>query len=1028
MGEGGDVSSSSAPDVLAWTASSAEGRNRNNLIKEKEARKRSGSAGTNQQSQSSQSPQSPSRGRGFIRSSIRNLFFGRKGSKHKRGSSAENAQTSSIPPKVPGYKARNSGKFQKNGKSKTSSSVRFDERSHASSTRSGKSASTASSFTVNSSGSIYSKQSGSIKFTKDNVNFSSETDASNRDIFAMSVGSRNSLKRLSLGSVNPPPASPLSNAATPPPAASTPSPKGSLYYTAYSAPRSDFIAAERTEIASAAVSRRLSCSAPVTPEKHLFLRQVSVPPSKAVESKNKGLSRATSEFASAPSRVPVTYAAPRVNVELEKSMDLLMRLRAQANSSTGDGTFISAEDISLLLKTVSSSLIHNEAYHVRDMMAKRQNRKGKHKTLTRGIEAYFFHELNLHKAPRSASSVASETNSVPASLAGEKSRPQSIGITSSSSSRSLDTVDEAEISPRSKRQIMPCASEPALVTKHAAMRGAILRSRNAQKSKRLSNYAASSSELQVYDGSLRMLLPSGSTNESSMREDKEKMRSFSFTVPSVEDAPEDYDFLTSMMDARPGTATLLDQIGKWDFDIFLFSETVASDPMTVMGLYLMEHENLFSELSLSRVSAAHFMRSIESRYLSNYYHNALHAADVAHGFMHFLHSGTLASLLPAELRLGCILAAICHDVAHPGVSNQFLIATKNPLAIRYNDASPLENMHCCITFETMNLPNCNLIGDIPVRRTIIDLIMSTDMAVHNEILGTLNSRVKSFGNIDPTSTDRPIVANHKQPSDQTLILMGLLHAADVGNPAKPWVIYQKWTERVVAEFFIQGDRERDLGFEPLDFMDRSKYNLLPVYQINFMDFVVIRLYETLAQLEPYVNLKVCMDNVTENHSTWEAELEEVEEARRLSAADDDAGIVMKSVNEIEELEPLVEETPSPASTPSLSAEDTARCEDVEEADLGEPQMNAAKKGKLMKGRRALSERLPRVDTSERLLTRKTVSDSPRHKTNSADDVGTLFHRTGETSAEDDSLTPRSLVRKSMNRAKGARMRRESSMK
>ena len=82
--------------------------------------------------------------------------------------------------------------------------------------------------------------------------------------------------------------------------------------------------------------------------------------------------------------------ANKVHQDIEKSMSILMRLRAHANRGMEGGAEISASEVSTLLKTVGASLIHNEAYHVRDLMIKRvPSRKGKHKTLTRGIEAYF---------------------------------------------------------------------------------------------------------------------------------------------------------------------------------------------------------------------------------------------------------------------------------------------------------------------------------------------------------------------------------------------------------------------------------------------------------------------------------------------------------------------------------------------------------------------------------------------------------------------------------------------------------------
>jgi hypothetical protein len=31
----------------------------------------------------------------------------------------------------------------------------------------------------------------------------------------------------------------------------------------------------------------------------------------------------------------------------------------------------------------------------------------------------------------------------------------------------------------------------------------------------------------------------------------------------------------------------------------------------------------------------------------------------------------------------------------------------------------------------------------------------------------------------------------------------LIHAADISNPAKPFRVYEMWTDRVLAEFFAQ---------------------------------------------------------------------------------------------------------------------------------------------------------------------------------------------------------------------------------
>lgn len=40
-----------------------------------------------------------------------------------------------------------------------------------------------------------------------------------------------------------------------------------------------------------------------------------------------------------------------------------------------------------------------------------------------------------------------------------------------------------------------------------------------------------------------------------------------------------------------------------------------------------------------------------------------------------------------------------------------------------------------------------------------------------------------------------------------------MHCADLSNPTKPLPLYRQWTDRIMAEFFQQGDRERESGLD-----------------------------------------------------------------------------------------------------------------------------------------------------------------------------------------------------------------------
>ena len=56
----------------------------------------------------------------------------------------------------------------------------------------------------------------------------------------------------------------------------------------------------------------------------------------------------------------------------------------------------------------------------------------------------------------------------------------------------------------------------------------------------------------------------------------------------------------------------------------------------------------------------------------------------------------------------------------------------------------------------------------------------------------------------------PLKVPHPHPMQ---VLRNMVHCADLSNPTKPLELYRQWTDRIMAEFFQQGDRERERGME-----------------------------------------------------------------------------------------------------------------------------------------------------------------------------------------------------------------------
>lgn len=58
--------------------------------------------------------------------------------------------------------------------------------------------------------------------------------------------------------------------------------------------------------------------------------------------------------------------------------------------------------------------------------------------------------------------------------------------------------------------------------------------------------------------------------------------------------------------------------------------------------------------------------------------------------------------------LSLLVSAISHDLDHDGYNNQYQINAHSPLAMIYNDQSPLEMYHCAIAFSILCKDNCNI--------------------------------------------------------------------------------------------------------------------------------------------------------------------------------------------------------------------------------------------------------------------------------------------------------------------------------
>ena len=309
-----------------------------------------------------------------------------------------------------------------------------------------------------------------------------------------------------------------------------------------------------------------------------------------------------------------------------------------------------------------------------------------------------------------------------------------------------------------------------------------------------------------------------------------------------------------------------------NFNIFKLEEKVGRDNiLPVTTTYVFASLGLFSIIDYTKFEPFIF-RVASGYHRQNPYHTDLHAADMVQSLLVYSLYGNLQKLLDFnDLDLiSLFISGAIHDLGHPGYTNNFLINTKNELAIKYNDQSVLENYHVSEGFNIIfKKKGCNIFESLSsddykiCRKRIIQCVLATDMTLHNKEFQFLKSKSqtyniktgenveKIFENIDPVTS-----FNLRQE-----FLNVLIHSADVSNPSKPLEIYKQWARRCVDEFFKQGDMEKRLGL-PVSFnCDRDTVSL-PQSQVGFIDAIVFPLFSVICEFFPGLNFTT--DNLKKN--------------------------------------------------------------------------------------------------------------------------------------------------------------------
>ncbi|CCI40817.1 unnamed protein product [Albugo candida] len=189
----------------------------------------------------------------------------------------------------------------------------------------------------------------------------------------------------------------------------------------------------------------------------------------------------------------------------------------------------------------------------------------------------------------------------------------------------------------------------------------------------------------------------------------------------------------STCDSCTGQNRSIKTIPGWEFNVF----TVEADHLLDYAHHMCMALGMDKKLRIDSDTIWNFIHAVKKHYHPNPYHNFLHAVGVLHATYMILTTTQATNLLTSLDIVGCLIAALCHDIDHPGHSNAYEVMAGTQLAMLYSDESVLEYHHAYTTFRLLTkvdeinvLKNLNPTEYRYIRKVIINAILGTDMANH----------------------------------------------------------------------------------------------------------------------------------------------------------------------------------------------------------------------------------------------------------------------------------------------------------
>uniref|UniRef100_A0A7N8XUE0 Phosphodiesterase 6C, cGMP-specific, cone, alpha prime n=1 Tax=Mastacembelus armatus TaxID=205130 RepID=A0A7N8XUE0_9TELE len=333
---------------------------------------------------------------------------------------------------------------------------------------------------------------------------------------------------------------------------------------------------------------------------------------------------------------------------------------------------------------------------------------------------------------------------------------------------------------------------------------------------------------------------------------KDEMQSILNTKEKFDAEPEDCD----PKDLYKATCPPADNVGGENLYSFAFSDFPASEfDLIKAGIRMFFELGVVEKFKVPAETLTRWMYTVRKGYRAITYHNWRHGFNVGHTMFCLLQTGKLRKYY-SDLDAFAMVAADCvYMYAHGRGSMTHCLR-------KYTHT--LTTCYCLL--QTLNI-FCNLQKrQFEHVQHLFDVcIIATDLALYFKKRTMFQNIVNAT---EPMTDEKEAIAHiSNNPIRKEIVMAMMMTGCDLSAITKPWEVQSKVALMVAAEFWEQGDLERNvLEQQPIPMMDRNCSAQLPKMQCGFIDFVCSFVYKEFSRF--HKEIQPMFDGLNNNRAHW----------------------------------------------------------------------------------------------------------------------------------------------------------------